>query len=105
VPNTNSFWTVLLSCSVLLPFTNALTVFGQGESYLRPEHKAIVDAWLKLRPDLRPATDADNTSKEGLAVTRKEGGCNYHPYSAAGDFKGDGREDFVTEIIQQKSHL
>ena len=102
MPNTNCFWTLLIFGSLLLAFTDALPVFGQGESYLRPEHKAIVDAWLKLRPGLRLATDADNMSKEGLAATRKEEGRNYHPYYAAGDFNGDGREDFAVAFVKKR---
>jgi hypothetical protein len=89
-----------LSCVLWLP----LGVTGQrgSTSSLRPEHRAIVEQWLKLRPDLRIATDADNTNKEGLAATRNERGRNYHPYYAVGDFNGDKKEDFAVALVRKK---
>lgn len=91
---------LILGCVVCLP----LQVTGQRESpsSLRPEHRAIVDAWLKLRPDLRLATDADNTNKEGLAGTRKDRGRNYQPYYVVGDFNGDRKEDFAVALVKKK---
>ena len=100
--NTNSFSTLLRYASLLLAVTGPLPIFGQSESYLRPEHKVIVEEWLKLRPDLRLATDADNINKDGLAATRKERGKNYHPYYAVGDFNGDGKEDFAVAFVKKK---
>lgn len=72
-------------------------------SHLRPAHKVIVERWLKLRPDLRLATEADNKNKEGLAGTRQDRGPNYHPYYAAGDFNGDGKEDFAVVLVKKKT--
>ena len=100
--NTNSFWTLLRYASLLLAVTSPLPAFGQSESYLRPEHKVIVEEWLKVRPDLRLATDADNINKDGLAVTRKERGKNYHPYYAVGEFNGDGKEDFAVAFVKKR---
>jgi hypothetical protein len=90
----------LLCCVLCLP----LRVTGQRESsaYLRPEHRAIVQEWLKLRSDLRLATDADNTNKEGLAGTRKDRGRNYQPYYVVGDFNGDRKEDFAVAMVKKK---
>jgi len=89
-----------LCCVLCLP----LRVTGQHEpaAYLRPEHRAIVEQWLKLRSNLRLATDADNTNKEGLAATRKDRGRNYQPYYVVGDFNGDRKEDFAVALVKKK---
>ena len=70
-------------------------------SYLRPEHREIVEHWLARRPGLRLATDGD-TNQDGLAQTRKEKGKNYHPYYAVGDFNGDGKEDFAVAFKKKR---
>ena len=75
---------------------------AQSTSYLRPGHKTIVDNWLKLRPDLRLATDADNKNKEGLAGTRRDRGRSYQPYYVVGDFNGDRKEDFAVALVRKK---
>jgi hypothetical protein len=85
-----------LCCVLCLP----LQVTGQPS--LRPEHRAIVDKWLKLRPDLRLATEADNTNKDGLASTRRDRGRNYNPYYVVGDFNGDRKEDFAVALVKKK---
>ena len=89
-----------LCCVMCLPLRAA----GQREStaHLRPEHRAIVENWLKLRSDLRLATDADNTNKEGLAGTRKDRGRNYQPYYAVGDFNGDRKQDFAVVLVKKR---
>src|SRR5688572_30826783 len=87
-----------LCCVVCLP----LRVTGQSTSSLRPEHRAIVDKWLKLRPDLRLATDADNSNRDGLAATRRDRGRNYQPYYVVGDFNGDRREDFAVALVRKR---
>jgi hypothetical protein len=90
----------LLCCVLCL----SSRVAGQRDSTssLRPEHKAIVEQWLKLRTDLRLATDADNTNKYGLAATRRDRGRNYNPYYVVGDFNGDRKEDFAVALIKKK---
>jgi hypothetical protein len=75
---------------------------AQSTSYPRPGHKTVVERWLKLRPDLRLATDADNKNKEGLAATRQDRGRNYQPYYAVGDFNGDRKEDFAIALVRKK---
>ncbi len=49
-------------------------------SHLQPEHREVVQQWLtNSKLTLRVATLADNSNKEGLAITRKERGKDYHP--------------------------
>ena len=71
-------------------------------SYLRPEHREIVQRWLSSRSGLRLATEADCKNKEGLAITREAEGRNYHPYYAVGDFNGDGKEDFAVAFVKTR---
>jgi hypothetical protein len=87
-------------CVLCLP----LQVSAQREeaATLRPAHKAIVENWLKLRTDLRLATEADNTNKEGLTATRADRGRNYQPYYVVGDFNGDRKEDFAVAFVKKK---
>ena len=89
-------------CLLVVLDVTAVAQPRDAATYLRPEHRAIVDEWLKSRPDLRLATDADNTNKDGLAAMRKERGRNYHPYYAVGDFNGDKKEDFAVFLVRKK---
>jgi hypothetical protein len=93
-----------LAAALLIALCLPIRISGQGgsASNLRPGHKAVVDAWLKLRSDLRWATDADNTNKEGLAATRRDRGRNYQPYYVVGDFNGDRKEDFAVALVKKK---
>ncbi|MGH9424984.1 MAG: hypothetical protein ACRD2L_01565, partial [Terriglobia bacterium] len=74
-------------------------------SNLRPQHKEVVEQWLKSSArlgTLRVATVVDCLNKSGLAATRKEQGRNYQPYYAVGDFNRDGREDFAVAFVNDR---
>ena len=72
-------------------------------SHLRAEHREVVQQWLtSSKLALRVATVADNSNKEGLAITRKERGKGYHPYYAVGDFNGDRKQDFAIALISAR---
>lgn len=71
-------------------------------SHLRPEHAGVVRQWLTKQPNLRLATEADCTNKDGLAVTRGERGKNYYPYYAVADFNGDREPDFAVVLIKKR---
>lgn len=42
------------------------------------------------------------SNKEGLAITRKERGKDYHPYYAVGDFNHDRNEDFAVAFVNDR---
>ena len=100
----NLRWRRISLAAALLVFVLCLPIglSGQSTSYLRPGHKVVVEKWLKLRPDLRLATEADNTNKEGLISTRKDRGRSYQPYYVVGDFNGDRKEDFAVALVRKK---
>lgn len=91
-----------MAAALLIVLCLPIQISAQSTLDLRPAHKAIVERWLKLRPDLRLATDADNKNKEGLAGTRQDRGKNYRPYYAVGDFNGDRKEDFAIAFLRKK---
>lgn len=95
---------LLASAFVGCVLCNSLRVAGQHApgTFLRTEHRAIVEQWLKLRADLRLATDTDNLNNEGLAATRRDRGRNYQPYYVVGDFNGDRKEDFAIALVKRK---
>ena len=73
----------------------------ESASYLRAQHRAVLQQWLSSKPTLRLATEQDCVNKEGLTATRQENGQNYQPYYAVGDFNRDGQEDFAVVLINQ----
>jgi len=97
-----TFLRVSLAAALLIVLYFSIRTSAQSTPYLRPGHKTVVDKWLKLRPDLRLATEADNMNKEGLAGTRQDRGQSYQPYYAVGDFNGDRKEDFAIALVKKK---
>ena len=72
-------------------------------SHLRSEHREVIQQWLTSNKlALRVATVADNSNKEGLAITRQQRGKGYHPYYAVGDFNGDRKQDFAIALISKR---
>lgn len=99
-----NFWSIFIIVILVLlsaSLTGGYAPQKDSASYIRAEHREIIDHWLAHRPDLRLATDADS-SKEGLAETRKEEGRNYHPYYAVGDINGDGKGDFAVAFVRKR---
>jgi hypothetical protein len=63
--------------------------------HIKSEYAAILKKYLKTKPDLYPAIEADyDRANPKLVAIRKENQRN-HPYYVADDFNGDGQEDFA----------
>lgn len=95
-----------LLLAVLAVASVRVDVHGASQSvslrYIQPEHKAILEKWLRRQPQLRVAIEADCKNRQGLMDARLEHGENYHPYYAVGDFNRDGREDFAVVLISKQ---
>jgi hypothetical protein len=71
---------------------------------LSPREKTVLDRWLTKNPGWRLATSADCECDGDIASLRAGmGGAwkpvpDYQPYSATGDFNGDGRRDFAVVL-------
>ena len=71
--------------------------------YLRPEHKPVLERWLKEKRYLRLATESDCTDKENLEIWRKDWGKDFNPYYSIGDFNRDGKNDFAVLLADLKN--
>jgi len=71
-------------------------------AYLRPEHKAVLERWLKEKLHLRLATEADCTDGEYLDMLRKDWGKDFNPHYSIGDFNRDGKDDFAVLLVDMK---
>jgi hypothetical protein len=74
---------------------------------LTGQEQKVLQSWLAQHAQYRVATDEDcecddgiNRMKVGLGEDFKPV-PDYHPYSAAGDFNGDGVEDFAVAVIDR----
>ena len=85
-----------------VPVTVSAQRMAVSIDHLRPQHRAIVEGWLKGKPGFRLATIADCLNKVGLAATRDYRGKSYHPYYAVGDFSRDRKEDFAVVLINTR---
>ncbi len=64
-----------------------------------------MESWLAQHTVYRIATDADCQCPEDIAEMRTQSDGvwkpvpDYHPYTAVGDFNGDGVEDFAVVVV------
>src|SRR5262245_6938647 len=72
-------------------------------AYLRPEHKTVLERWLKEKSHLRLATESDLTDKEDLEIWWKDWGKDFNPYYSIGDFNRDGKNDFAALLVDLKN--
>jgi hypothetical protein len=72
-------------------------------AHLKPEHRAVLKAWLKAKPYLRPAIEeADSFYKDDRPVISEVIGKRVNQYYAVGDFNGDGDEDFAVLLADRR---
>ena len=90
----------ILAVAITLLVTPAL-----ASHVLEPDHRRVLDAWLKQHPTMRLATDKDCGCEEDIQRLRTQSGGvwkpvpDYHPYVAVGDFNGDKRTDFAVVVV------
>jgi len=75
---------------------------GDVPSFVNPEHRQSVRAFLRTRPYLRVATYADVEDKERIDSLGDGFGADKSPYYAVGDFNGDGRTDFAISFVNTR---
>ena len=74
---------------------------------LTPGQEKILSSWLTQHVEYRFATDMDCECLQQIQYERSGSlGTkpipDYHPYTATGDFNGDGREDFAVVLIDRR---
>ncbi len=75
---------------------------GDVPSFIRPEHRQTVRAFLRTKSYLRVATYADVEDKERIDNLNDGFGESKSPYYAVGDFNGDGRKDFAIAFVNTR---
>lgn len=96
-----------LACSVALlclTFTlqvRAVVTQDDLPSYILPEHRAVLQSWLKEKPNLRPATEADADQDELKLVKEGYTGKPFQAFYAVADFNHDGQKDFAVGLIDK----
>ena len=78
-------------------------------AHMRPEHRKVLQQWLRTKPNLRPAVEEIDSylfnqkdgqsieeSKESLSETIGNDGNQYY---AVGDMNRDGKQDFAVLLI------
>src|SRR5258706_8909400 len=90
----------ILAVAIILLVAPAL-----ASHVLEPDHRRVLDAWLKQHPTMRLATDKDCGCEEDIQRLRTQSGGvwkpvpDYHPYVAVGDFNGDRTTDFAVVLV------
>ncbi len=78
---------------------------------LTARQEAVLASWLSRNPKFRLATVADCKCDEDIQQMKHSGGGiwksvpDYHPYTATGDFNGDGITDFAGVVIDKTKSL
>lgn len=75
---------------------------GDVPSFINPEHRQSVRAFLRTKPYLRVATYADAEDKLKIDSLNEGFGEAKSPYYAVGDFNGDGRKDFALAFVNTR---
>lgn len=92
----------LTLCALLVTTAPVQTGHVSASTRLQSQQGAVLQQWLARRPWLRVATESDCRNRAGLRDARQEYGAAYQPYFAAGDFNGDGQNDFAVVLVDQR---
>ena len=84
-------------------------------AHLRPEHREVLQQWLKSRPFLRPAVEEidsfvyqleSKSDFEGnMKFVRDTVGENGHQYYSVGDMNHDGSQDFAVLLADSRKRM
>ena len=91
---------LLMACLVLV------VAAWSGHTLTAKEQK-VLESWLANHPEYRIATDEDCDCVDDIKQMRAGYGRfqkpvpDYRPYTATGDFNGDGVEDFAVVLIDR----
>lgn len=89
-------------------------------AHIKPEHREVLQQWLKSKPFLRPAveeidngmfqeknyTDKENFKKnyeENMKMLRESVGESGYQYYSVGDMNRDGKDDFAVLLVDTSS--
>ena len=92
---------------LLLVISLVPLVSAWGGHTLNSGERQVLKDWLKRHPTYRQATDEDCDCAGNIQDVRQGSGGelkplrDYHPYTATGDFNGDGAEDFAVVLIDR----
>jgi hypothetical protein len=93
---------VLLLCLTLALHTRAALAQDELPSYILPEHRAVLQEWLKAKPNLRVATEADADANELKLVREGYTGKSFEAFYAVADFNHDKQPDFAVGLIDKE---
>lgn len=92
-------------------FLLTVTLIPTGPAFARhsltTQEQHVIQNWLSEHKPFRVAVDDDCGCDDDIGQMKSgDGGVwprvpDYHPYVAAGDFNGDGIEDFAVVLIDQ----
>src|SRR3989442_5262609 len=91
----------------LLMVCLVLSVPARSGHTLTAHEEKVLHSWLAHHPEYRIATDKDCDCADDIKQMKAGwGGAwkpvpDYHPYTATGDFNGDGVEDFAVVVIER----
>lgn len=92
----------LLSCLTFVLHIRVARAQDELPSYILPEHRAVLQEWLKAKPNLRAATEADADAEELKLVRDGYTGKSFQAYYAVADFNHDGQKDFAVGLIDKE---
>jgi hypothetical protein len=83
--------------------TAARAAFAQDEmpSYILPEHRSVLQDWLKGKPNLRAATESDADADELKLIRDGYTGKSFQAFYSVADFNRDGQKDFAIGLIDK----
>jgi len=99
--------TVTARCFLLLFVCSALAVPAWAGHTLTAQEQKVLQSWLAHYPEYRAATDEDCDCADDIKEMKAGSGGvwkpvpDYHPYTATGDFNGDGVEDFAVAVVDR----